>query len=172
MAKAFLILFIVIPAIELYVLIEVGSIIGGLVTILMVFLTAFFGVALMRGQGMATMQKAQSSLQAGLLPQTEMIEGVFIFLGGVLLLIPGFITDSLGLLFLVPPIRQALANNAIKYKKTHPRGDNVYEAEWTEQSEDGQIKGYMYYESNQEKPDLKKENKVIDADFEELDKKS
>jgi UPF0716 protein FxsA len=139
MFKVFFLLFLLVPLIELYVLIEVGSEIGALPTILLTILTAIVGAALMRHQGVATLQKAQNSLAQGQVPATEMMEGMLIFLGGLFLLIPGLITDALGFLLLIPPIRHALANKIIAQRQAEYARykGQVYEAEWTEQTEDG-----------------------------------
>lgn len=128
--KAFFLIFIVIPLIELYVLIEVGGVIGGLSTILLILLTAIIGGFLVRTQGIATVQKAQAELSHNHLPRERMLEGVLILFGGVLLLLPGFISDSIGLILLLPPVRHALVNKFV-VQKQH-QGFQVYEAEWHE----------------------------------------
>lgn len=132
----FLILFVV-PLIELYFLIQVGSVIGALPTVLLTIFTAVVGVMLMRSQGLATMQNAQQEMAAGNSPQGSMMEGVFIFLGGVFLFFPGLISDSIGLLFLVPFIRRFLINQSIKGMKSkghyrYQHHQNTYEGEWQE----------------------------------------
>ncbi len=138
MLKVFFLLFLLIPLIELYVLIQVGGVIGALPTVLLTITTAVIGVALMRSQGMATMHKAQVAMSSGQPPQMEIMEGVFIFLGGVFLFVPGLISDTLGFLFLVPFIRQALIKQALKgtqmrghYRYQRGQGD-YYEGEWSE----------------------------------------
>lgn len=132
-------LFILVPLIELYVLIEVGGIIGALPTILLTVFTAVAGVALMRQQGVSTMQRAQANMAQGQPPAAEMMEGVLLFLGGLFLLIPGLITDFLGFVLLVPPLRAAMARKVIDQRRSHyarQRG-GVYETEWTQKSENG-----------------------------------
>lgn len=96
-----ILLFTIVPLAELYVLIKIGSHIGGLNTILLVVLTAVLGAWLARLQGLRTLQQIQSSLSQGQIPAEEMIDGVLILAGGILLLTPGVITDlfALGLLF-------------------------------------------------------------------------
>lgn len=138
MFKVFFLLFLLIPLIELYVLIQVGAVIGALPTILLTIATALAGVVLMRTQGLATMQRAQTAMNAGTPPQMELMEGVFIFLGGVFLFVPGLISDAIGLLFLVPFVRQFLIKQSLKgtamrggFKYQNNRGD-YYEGEWTE----------------------------------------
>lgn len=138
MLKIFLLLFILVPLVELYFLIQVGSVIGALPTILLTIATAVAGIALMRIQGLSTMQRAQIAMSSGEPPQMALMEGVFIFLGGVLLFFPGLITDGLGLLFLVPFVRRFLIKQSLKgtamrgrFKYQSRQGD-YYEGEWTE----------------------------------------
>lgn len=102
-------IFILVPILEIYLLIKVGSVIGALPTILLVLLTAVIGVALLRQQGLSTLQKVQSQMQHGELPAIGMLEGMFLFLAGALLLTPGFFTDTIGFLLLIPPLRKAIA---------------------------------------------------------------
>jgi UPF0716 protein FxsA len=102
-------LFILIPIIEIYVLIQVGSQIGALTTVLLVLLTAVIGVNLIRHQGLSTLNQVQTQMQHGEIPATGLIEGMFLFIAGALLLTPGFVTDTIGFLLLIPPLRKALA---------------------------------------------------------------
>jgi len=103
-----LLLFIVIPIAEMWVLIEVGSEIGALNTIFLVFLTAVVGLALLRKQGLDTLLRMNQRVEQGQLPAGEILEGVALAVGGALLLTPGFITDSIGFLCLVPVTRKLL----------------------------------------------------------------
>ncbi len=103
-----LILFIVVPIVEIYFLIKVGSIIGVIPTILIVIGTAVLGTALLRQQGLATLRRYQQSVASGRLPAQEMIEGLALVFGGALLLTPGFVTDAIGFLCLIPFTRQAV----------------------------------------------------------------
>ncbi|RUM91653.1 MAG: FxsA family protein [Thiomicrospira sp.] len=139
MFKIFFLLFLFVPLVELYVLIEVGSEIGALPTILLTIVTAIVGAGLMRHQGIATMQKAQLNMAQGQVPAVEMMEGVFIFLGGLMLLIPGLITDAMGFLLLIPFVRQLMAKKLIAQRQAQyaQYKGQVYETEWTEYSSDG-----------------------------------
>lgn len=101
-------LFIAIPLIEIYLFIEVGSRIGGFNTVLLVMLTVFIGVTLLRYQGFATLRRAQQNMQQGQMPAQEMLEGMVLGVGGILLITPGFLTDTLGLFCLLPPTRRWL----------------------------------------------------------------
>jgi len=102
-------IFILVPVIELYLLIQVGSHIGALTTILLVLLTAAIGVSLLRRQGLTTLQRVQSQMQQGEIPALGMIEGMLLFFAGALLLTPGFVTDSIGFLLMIPPLRKVIA---------------------------------------------------------------
>lgn len=108
MTRNWPLLFIVIPLVELYFIIVVGDIIGALWTVLLVLLTAVIGVSLLRYQGMSTLTRAQQNMAQGAIPAMEMMEGVALAVAGVLLITPGFITDSIGFLLLIPASRQAI----------------------------------------------------------------
>ncbi len=97
--------FTLIPVIELYLLIQVGTVIGGLNTILLVILTGFLGAWLARLEGMNTMMRLRMNLQQGLMPAEELIDAVIIFGAGIVLITPGLITDIFGLLLLWPVTR-------------------------------------------------------------------
>ena len=94
--RLLLLLFVIIPIIELWILIEVGSKLGVLTTILLVFLTGIIGVMLLRQQGMSTLLRVNQQMEQGQLPVKEILEGVMLAVGGALLLTPGFITDTIG----------------------------------------------------------------------------
>jgi len=102
-------LFLLIPLAEIYFLIVVGGIIGALPTIALVVLTAVIGAALARHQGLATLRRLQATLARGETPAIELLEGVLLLVGALLLLTPGFFTDALGFVCLIPPTRRALA---------------------------------------------------------------
>jgi UPF0716 protein FxsA len=94
-----LILFIAIPVVELYILIEVGKKIGSLTTIGIIILTGILGTYLIKSQGFMILRKIQNDLNEGIMPRDSLIQGAIILLGGVLLLTPGFITDITGFIF-------------------------------------------------------------------------
>jgi len=135
--RIFLILFITIPLVEIAILINIGKIIGAGYTIALVIGTAFLGVSLLRIQGISTLAKVQSNIAKGQLPATELIEGLILLISGVLLLTPGFFTDMLGFLMLVPILRQRLAEtffvnfmkNHINIRQTQTRSGNIIEGE-------------------------------------------
>ena len=110
----FLLLLIGAPLVELYVLIEVGSEIGALSTILLSVFTAILGAALVRLQGVSVLLRVQETLARGEAPALEMLEGAVLMMAGVMLLFPGFITDAMGFLMLVPPLRRKLIVAVLK----------------------------------------------------------
>ena len=107
-------IFVVVTLAEIYVLVSVGQAIGGLSTVLLVIITAFIGSSLLRQQGWSTMAKAQQSMAEGRTPAMEMLEGVVILVSGILLLTPGFLTDGLGLLGLMPWSRHYFINHFLE----------------------------------------------------------
>jgi UPF0716 protein FxsA len=136
-------LFIAVPLIEMWLLIEVGSVIGGLPTVGLVVLTAFIGINLLRMQGMQTLQRFQSRAQSGQLPGQEIVEGMMLAVAGALLLTPGFVTDTIGFVLLVPGIRKWLFRRAghrmsmmgtIRRQGFHSSDSDVENDFFTEQS--------------------------------------
>lgn len=106
---------LIIPFAEIYLLIQVGGIIGAFPTILLVVFTAVLGAWLLKQQGFATFQRFQESLAQGVMPAYEMVEGPIILVGGALLLTPGFITDIIGFACLIPQSRRAIAQFVIEH---------------------------------------------------------
>ena len=105
MAVFLVLIFIVLPIAELYVIIQVGGAIGVLPTIALLILDSFLGAALLRSQGRAAWRRFNEALAAGRVPAREVFDGTMIIIGGAFLLTPGFITDAVGLLLLIPPTR-------------------------------------------------------------------
>lgn len=99
---------ICVPIIEIAVFIQAGAVIGLWPTIGLVLLSAIAGTALLRQQGLATLARAQRSMEDNRLPVNELFDGLCLLIAGVLLLTPGFVTDAIGLLLLVPGIRVLL----------------------------------------------------------------
>jgi UPF0716 protein FxsA len=97
--------FTIIPVVELYLLIKVGTVIGLFNSLALVVLTGFVGAYLARMQGTQTMFRVRSSLQQGIMPTEDLVDAVLIFVAGIVLLTPGFITDLAGLLVLLPSTR-------------------------------------------------------------------
>ena len=101
-------LFLLVPLIEIYFLIKVGNIIGAFPTILIIVSTAITGTWLLKQQGLATLLRFQTSTAQGKIPAQEMAEGLALAFGGALLLTPGFVTDIIGFLCLIPITRQKI----------------------------------------------------------------
>lgn len=97
--------FIVVPLAELAVIIEVGQALGLLPTIAILLADSILGGILMRSQGRAAWRRLRDAMQAGRVPHREALDGALVIFGGALLLTPGFITDIVGLLLLIPPTR-------------------------------------------------------------------
>ncbi|MDP6522347.1 MAG: FxsA family protein [SAR324 cluster bacterium] len=102
--------FTTIPIIEIFLLIEIGSMFGVLMAVTLVILTGFLGAFLARMQGMQTLYRIQESLREGRMPSGELLDALLIVIAGLVLLTPGFLTDSAGFLLLIPATR-----NSIKY---------------------------------------------------------
>lgn len=147
-AMQILFLFIlIVPFVEIYVLLQVGGLIGAFPTIFLVVFTAVLGAWLLRRQGFATWQRFQSNLQQGTIPAYEMIEGPILLVGGALLLTPGFFTDILGFACLVPSLRRKIAQYVIEnYLIKGPNG-TVFEQRSSYRSE-GIIEGECRKEEN------------------------
>ena len=146
--RIFLLFFIAVPLLEMLLLFEVAGYIGGLWTVGLVVLTAVVGIQILKRQGLRTLLRARKRLETGELPAREIVEGMLIAAAGALLLTPGFLTDTLGFVFLTPQLRGPLAAwviekgiwavqvNRAEGFQTHSkqgRGDagNVYEGEYS-----------------------------------------
>ena len=101
-----LILIILIPIIEIYLFIKIGSQIGALSTVLLIFLTAFVGLIYVRYEGFNTLKSAISQLVKNEIPMFEIMSGAALVIGAFLLILPGFLTDILGLFFVIPITRK------------------------------------------------------------------
>ncbi|MFK4751066.1 FxsA family protein [Oceanobacter antarcticus] len=113
----FLVLFIVVPLLELAVLIKIGGYIGVTWTLVIIFVTAIIGVNILKKQGMGVLMRASQKMQEGTLPARELAEGFLLALSGALLLTPGFLTDAVGFALLAPVVRLALVGHVLKLIK-------------------------------------------------------
>jgi UPF0716 protein FxsA len=102
---ALIVVFIVVPLAELYVIIQVGQAIGALPTIAILLLDSVLGSMLLRAQGRAVWRRFNEALAAGRMPHREVVDGVLVIFGGAFLITPGFITDVVGVVLLLPPTR-------------------------------------------------------------------
>ncbi len=111
------VIFLLVPLLELYVIIQVGQEIGALNTIALLILGSILGTVLLRSQGRTVWKRFHETLAAGRPPAREVLDGALIIFGGALLLTPGFLTDVLGILLLLPPtravVRRVLLRGAI-----------------------------------------------------------
>lgn len=144
MGKIIFVLFVGVPVLEIAIFIQVGGWLGLWPTVGLILLTAVLGTALLRQQGLATLARAQTAMDRGEMPMTEVIHGLFLLIAGVLLLTPGFATDLVGFLLFVPAIRLALGGYILHRMlasggnfhvhtartTTATRGENVIEGEF------------------------------------------
>ena len=114
--NAILLLIILIPVIEIYLFIEIGGKIGALYTISLIFVTAFLGVFYARYEGFNTLRSGLSQMMKNELPIYEIISGAALAFASLLLIIPGFATDLMGLLMIFPPTRKLIF---IKFSKNY-----------------------------------------------------
>ncbi len=105
MFPVFALIFLIVPVVEIYILIQVGQVIGALWTVFFVVLTAVIGVQLLKSQGISTLSRAQHKMQTGQMPAQELMEGFALVIAGAFLLTPGFFTDTVGFLLLFPVTR-------------------------------------------------------------------
>ena len=123
MTRFILPILIVVPIIEIAVFIQLGSEIGIWNTVILILLTAIIGAWLLKRQGMATLQRAQESIQKQVFPVAEVFDGLCLALAGVFLLTPGFVTDAAGFLLFLPKFRTMLRRQIlIRLEKSERTG--------------------------------------------------
>ncbi|HBL55486.1 MAG TPA: FxsA family protein [Deltaproteobacteria bacterium] len=123
--------FTIIPVVEIYLLIQIGSAFGVFTSIALVIFTGFLGAFLARIQGMQTLFRIQESLREGRMPSAELLDALLIGVAGLVLLTPGFLTDTAGFVLLIPSTRNAIKSwlrNKIQtqYMSTRPE-DTIIE---------------------------------------------
>ena len=136
--NSFFLLFIGLPALEIFLLIKIGGQIGALNTVLLILLTAVLGVFYARVQGLNTLKSGFLNIYQNKLPMYELISGASIAIAAFFLILPGFITDLFGFLLLIPITRNILINNILKKNKVEKKEDNeeIIEAEIIEENKD------------------------------------
>jgi|TARA_B100001057_G_scaffold490124_1_gene577759 UPF0716 protein FxsA len=134
----FFLIFICLPALEIYLLIEVGEQVGALNTLALIFLTAIIGLYIAKHQGLQTLKSGMINLYQNKMPIYEMMSGASIALAAFLLIIPGFSTDFIGFLLLIPFTRKILFNLAIrkKIKKDDKSQNKTIDGEIIENNKD------------------------------------
>jgi UPF0716 protein FxsA len=154
-------LFIIVPVLEMWVLIQVGTQIGALATIGLVLLTAVIGINLLRQQGISTLWRAQQRMNSGEMPVQEMVEGLLLAIGGALLLTPGFMTDAIGFCCLLPGIRQLfVARLAKHFILAQSRQSAGFQADFSQRTDTQ----HTFQQGGH-----KDSNETIDGDFERHD---
>jgi UPF0716 protein FxsA len=114
-----LLLFITVPLIELYLFFKIGSRIGLPYTLAIIIITGVLGAWLTKVQGLRTLARFQKATAEGRMPHEEVLDGLMILVAGAVLLTPGFLTDTVGFLLLVPAIRAIVRQGLARYVKNH-----------------------------------------------------
>ena len=120
--------FTIIPIVEIYLLIEIGSIFGVLTAITLVILTGSLGAFMARMQGLQTLFRIQESLREGRMPSRELLDALLIVIAGLVLLTPGFLTDLAGFLLLIPTTRNSITSwlqRQIEHKYMSNRPEDI-----------------------------------------------
>lgn len=133
MARLFLFLALLVPLLEIFVFVEAGRAVGAPAVVLATVLTAAGGIALVRLQGFETLRKARAEIDAGRPPVAEMLHGALLVAAGLLLLVPGFVTDLAGALLLVPPLRRPLVDALAARAGKSRRGATIEAEFWHEE---------------------------------------
>ncbi len=140
-------LFLVVPLLEIYLLIKAGGVIGALPTVALVVFTAVLGAFLLRLQGLSTMNRMRANMMRGRVPTLEILEGAALLLAGGLLLTPGFFTDAIGFLLLIPPLRRYWLLKIIDritingVSRHEGRGPRTFDGEsWRDDDEDPRLR--------------------------------
>lgn len=108
-------LFLAVPFVELFLILQVGRAIGALNTIALLVLVSIVGAWLVKREGLSVLRRAQQRVHRGAVPGRELVDGALILFAGALLLTPGFLTDMVGVLFLLPPVRAALRSAVTRW---------------------------------------------------------
>lgn len=120
-ALVFIALFIVVPIAELWLILEVGSMIGAGPTIALLLLDSLLGAWLVKSQGGLVWGRFRGAIDSGRVPAGEALDGFFVILGGTLLLVPGFLSDIVGLLFVIPPTRKLFRGGVLSFVRRRTR---------------------------------------------------
>ena len=128
--NTFLLILIGIPAIEIYLFIKMGSQIGAFNTVLLIFITAFFGVIYARYEGFNTLKAGMSQMVKNELPVYEIVSGAALAFAALLLILPGFATDLVGLLIIFPPTRKLIFRKVSTKKKKNNKKQEFINGEY------------------------------------------
>lgn len=126
MLRIFILLLIIVPALEIWGFITVGKMIGGFNTFLLIILTGVLGAYLAKSQGMQILNEAKRRMNYGEPPGPAILDGISVLIGGVMLLAPGFFTDAIGLLLLLPPTRKIFKHFLLEWIKKKIKSGNIH----------------------------------------------
>ena len=140
MLRLLFFLFLTVPLLEVYILIQVGSYFGVVPTIVLCLFTAALGAFLLREQGLQTLARVQRKLQAGEMPASDVIGGLILLFSGIFLLTPGLFTDVIGFICLLPQFRDFVAKGMLtnilqKQSQQNRDGSVIVEGEFWDESE-------------------------------------
>ena len=121
-----LLLFLIIPMVELFLLIEIGKAIGTLEVILLTIATGIAGAALAKSQGLSILRKIQKEMAEGRIPAANFIDGLMILIGGIFLLTPGVLTDAIGFLCLIPWTRVLMKRLLTRWMISKIQKDQIH----------------------------------------------
>lgn len=161
--RVFLVLFLLFPVLELYTFFKVSTAIGFFPALLMIIVGSALGVLVMRVAGMATMLRTRASLQRGEMPAEQMFDGLMFGIGGGLLLLPGFISDVLGVICLLPFTRKLLVSRIRARVEAQSLRQRAFADDLQAQ---GPVAGFG--QQHRRQPDVI-EGEVIEGDFERRD---
>lgn len=132
-----LLLFTVVPLVELVLLIQLGRVVGLAATLALVLATGVLGASLARWQGLATLRRVQAEMAEGRVPAGALVDGLLILLAGAVLLTPGLLTDAVGFLLLIPPSRAAVRRALTRAIRSRMRrtGAITLDADWVRDDE-------------------------------------
>ncbi|RRV06000.1 membrane protein FxsA [Pseudomonas sp. v388] len=162
--RVFLLLFLLFPVLELFILVRVGMSIGFFWTFLLVLATSVLGFFVMRVAGFATALRARESLSRGELPAQQMLEGLMVAVGGGLLLLPGFISDVLGVICLLPITRRALIDKVRRRAEDQAMRQRAFADDLQAEANPGSARRPGAIHQSSHEPD------VIEGEFEHRDK--
>ncbi len=138
--NSLLLLIILVPIIEIYLLIKIGSLIGAVITILLIFVTAIVGVYYAKYEGINTLKSGLVQLSKNEIPKYEVLSGAAISLGAVLLIVPGFVTDFLGFLLIFPISRKFIFSIFSTRFKYEEKKNNFIDGEFEDIDDDNDRK--------------------------------
>jgi UPF0716 protein FxsA len=161
-----LVIFIIIPLIELAVILKVNSFIGIGWTLALIIITAFVGVRLLKQQGISTLLRANQKMQQGQMPAQELAEAFLLALAGALLLTPGFVTDAVGFTLLVPATRKALVHKVIAFIAPRMMTGGTFQSDSFNQG--GQFKD-VYSQSGRSQEASSQEKITIEGEYTKAD---